>query len=854
MNRRNQIRVWVIFLISICLIVMPHSVLSQGLTARVYIDPSQSSAATCGTHQIAVNVEDVANLTAYHLEISFDPTVVEVLDVENGAFLSEPADVAYFYEPTNEIDNENGKIIFGMAQQGVEDNPLVEPQSGSGSLIVITLQALVPNDSTLFVIDDVASHMVEWPSVLPIEFTTTDGEVSTESCAPTDIALSNATIPENEPVSTLVGNFSATDADTGDTLVYTLVDTTTYPDNARFTIDGTALRSAIVFDFEDRDPSDYTIFVRVTDFGGKFFEEAFVISVTDVNEAPEAVNDTYSTLKNEPLIVDAPGVLSNDTDVDLDSLSAIKVSNPPSGEGTVVLAADGEFSYFPPAGWTGSTSFTYYASDGSLPSNTATVTINVNETNDPPTDITLTPTSLAENLPIGSAVGTFGTVDPDNPGDSFVYTLVSGAGNDDNAQFSISGGTLVSGAVFDYETKNTYSIRVRSTDQGSLWTEKSFTINITDANDAPVAYDQNLETDQGTPIEITLEGYDQDGDTFDFALVGASPLHGSMPWTPPVLTYSPEVSFKGVDSFKYRVIDEHGASSNTATITIKVIGDFCLEVEPVSLSQTLEVGTTDSQTLTLTNTCGYDVPFSTDKIGIFDFEEGFEEGLMPPSGGWETVHNGTTGNVWGITTIPAAVYEGNYAAFINWDATNPSDEWLLTPVINATDAANLELSFWAYSNINYPTATMQVWVADENGNVITDFSTEPLWDMVRDESWAANALREVNVDLSDFDGYGLIRIVWRYVGVNGTGFALDNVNITSTLPALWLSIDPSGATINSFETLPINVIFDANSLDVGEYLAGVSIINEPYPILSVQVTLDVNASGTNYFYLPLVIK
>ncbi|MFN9911152.1 MAG: cadherin repeat domain-containing protein, partial [Pirellulaceae bacterium] len=56
----------------------------------------------------------------------------------------------------------------------------------------------------------------------------------------------------------------------------------------------------------------------------------------------------------------------------------------------------------------------------------------------------------------------------------------------DNAAFNISGGTLRTTDSLDFETKSSYSIRVRSTDQGSLFTEKTFTITIINVNEAPV--------------------------------------------------------------------------------------------------------------------------------------------------------------------------------------------------------------------------------------------------------------------------------------------------------------------------------------------------------------------------------
>ena len=86
------------------------------------------------------------------------------------------------------------------------------------------------------------------------------------------------------------------------------------------------------------------------------------------------------------------------------------------------------------------------------------------------------PCEVVENSAIGSSVGSFSATDPD-AGDTFTYTLVDGDGGADNASFTISGDSLRTAAVFDYEVKNSYSIRVRSTDPGGLSVEKVFTID-----------------------------------------------------------------------------------------------------------------------------------------------------------------------------------------------------------------------------------------------------------------------------------------------------------------------------------------------------------------------------------------
>ncbi len=104
-------------------------------------------------------------------------------------------------------------------------------------------------------------------------------------------------------------------------------------------------------------------------------EATVTITVTPANDAPVAIADAYSTDEDTELIVEAPGVLTND--IDEDALTAELVLD--AANGTLVLATDGSFTYMPDAGFFGEDSFTYKAYDGELYSEVVTVTITVNE-------------------------------------------------------------------------------------------------------------------------------------------------------------------------------------------------------------------------------------------------------------------------------------------------------------------------------------------------------------------------------------------------------------------------------------------------------------------------------------------
>jgi VCBS repeat-containing protein len=101
------------------------------------------------------------------------------------------------------------------------------------------------------------------------------------------------------------------------------------------------------------------------------------IRVTGINDAPQAAADTLTVDQNSSLTLAAPGILSNDTDVDGETLSAVRVSGTGPSSGTLVLNASGALNYTPNPGFFGTDSFQYDAVDGGGLRSRATVTINV---------------------------------------------------------------------------------------------------------------------------------------------------------------------------------------------------------------------------------------------------------------------------------------------------------------------------------------------------------------------------------------------------------------------------------------------------------------------------------------------
>jgi len=219
-------------LVMIMALITPKVVLSQTdpPTAHLFVNPASSTASTCAAHQIAIRVEEVENLTAFELLVTFDPAVVEITDVQNGGFLVAPDESALYSPDNNDGEwNVDGFISFGMAQQRNAETGELNPKSGSGDLILITMQALIPYGTSEFEIDEIESMLVWWGEVPgeddgPVDgslipYTKTDGVVNTSNCLPIADDQTVMTDLDTPVAITLTGS----DSD-DDPLIFYLVD------------------------------------------------------------------------------------------------------------------------------------------------------------------------------------------------------------------------------------------------------------------------------------------------------------------------------------------------------------------------------------------------------------------------------------------------------------------------------------------------------------------------------------------------------------------------------------------------------------------------------------------------------
>ncbi|MCS6883292.1 MAG: cadherin domain-containing protein, partial [Chloroflexaceae bacterium] len=229
-------------------------------------------------------------------------------------------------------------------------------------------------------------------------------------------------------------------------------------------------------------------------------------TIQDSNAAPAIpAGQTFNVNENSPVgtvVNPAPGQITVN---DPDGPGTTFTVTGGTGQGLFnVNAATGAISTnqvfnfeTPPTSYT----LTVQVCDGGTPNRCAsgTVTININDVNDPPT-VTGATFSIAENSPAGTAVGTVTATDPDLPPQTLTYSIT--AGNTGGA-FAINAGTgqiTVAGAL-DFETTPSYALTVQVCDTGtpSQCGTGTVTINVTDVNEAPTVTGATFSIAENSP-------------------------------------------------------------------------------------------------------------------------------------------------------------------------------------------------------------------------------------------------------------------------------------------------------------------------------------------------------------------
>jgi VCBS repeat-containing protein len=330
-----------------------------------------------------------------------------------------------------------------------------------------------------------------------------------------------------------------------------------------------------------------TFLYRARD-GTSFSGAALVrITVTPVNDAPVARDDSYTTAEDTTLTIAAPGVLANDTDVDGDALTALIVSTPTHG--TLTLNPTGGFVYRPNTNFNGTDTFTYRATDGGLTSALATVTLTITPVNDRPT-----PGAAGDNYSVLEdqtltvpAPGVLGN-DSDADGDPLTALVVSGP-----AHGTV---TLNANGSFVYAPSANYfgpdSFIYVANDGRTSAVPAVVNLTVIPVNDPPSfinggdqKVDQNApaQTVAGWATSISAGPANESGQAVTFLVANDSPgLFLVPPSVAPngTLTYTPMTNVFGVATVRVRARDDGGTANGGVDTSSEVIFKITINSPP----------------------------------------------------------------------------------------------------------------------------------------------------------------------------------------------------------------------------------------------------------------------------------
>ncbi|MGZ2369153.1 cadherin domain-containing protein [Ancylomarina sp. YFZ004] len=325
-------------------------------------------------------------------------------------------------------------------------------------------------------------------------------------------------IKENSPQGTLLATIEVTDGDITPTSLFTFswVGGNT---NSAFVLDPNTgeirINNPGVIDCEAN--SRFDLVFKVSDGTNTSKEETIIVLIDDINEFSPIVNASTFSVDENAENTDLVGqLLASDNDVSA-TFSDWTITSGNEDAIFSIHTASGEISIADNTKLDFETNISYTlsvtVSDGINTSSVETVSINVKDINEVPSAIQLSNATIAENSAIGIEVGTLTASDVD-AGQSFIYTIA------ENANFEIAGDKLVSKAVFDYENQNSYSVEITVSDQAGLSHKQIFSIDITDANDAPIFTSEAItEGVEAVEYVYTVECMDIDGDAISLLAI-----------------------------------------------------------------------------------------------------------------------------------------------------------------------------------------------------------------------------------------------------------------------------------------------------------------------------------------------
>ncbi|MEA1950426.1 MAG: Ig-like domain-containing protein, partial [Planctomycetota bacterium] len=336
-----------------------------------------------------------------------------------------------------------------------------------------------------------------------------------------------------------------------------------------------------------------TFYYTIEDGSGNTDTAKVTITITGVNDAPIAVDDTRTFDADK---ISVGNLFDNDTDPDAsDVFTAVEEIGTTAHGAMFNMTANGSFQYDPTTSAelvalsSGQVidSFQYTINDGHGGTSTATVTITVNCVNDLPLTTDDTAATDGDSTATGNVLDN--DSDPDT-GDSLhvgVFDATSAKGatvtvnNDGSFVYDPSTSTILKELAPGQTTEDTFTYSAADSAGGSSFA--TVTVTVTGVDDAPTAGDDSGATDEDTAGGGNLFGNDTEhdpDDSFSLDTFDAASAKGAVVTVDSSgdYTYDPRSVAElqaladgetTTDTFTYTIEDEQG-NTDTATVTITI--------------------------------------------------------------------------------------------------------------------------------------------------------------------------------------------------------------------------------------------------------------------------------------------
>ena len=382
--------------------------------------------------------------------------------------------------------------------------------------------------------------------------------------APTSINLSAAVIDENDTGAS-VGDLSSVDEDAGDTVTYTLSGT----DAGFFEVvnNKLQLKSNLSANYESK--SSLSVIIIANDSGGLSFSQTFNVTVNNINDAPTDITLSSYGVRDDVDAAEVGNVTVSDEDSSDTHTYSISDDRFEIVDGQLKLKAGNSVQYSAEKTIT----LTITATDSSGVAVSKEITINVGS-------VIISSTSFVENA-AGTQVGDLTIID-DTFSNNITYVI---SGNDADSFEIINGALKLKNSVTaDFESKASYSITITASDDESHEASVSYTLQVTDNNDAPTVSNaianQSVNEDSGLNFTVASDAFNDvdsgDSLTYTATLADGSDLPSWLSFNTSTRVFSGTPLNDNVGDISVKVTATDGSSvavSDDFTLTINNTND-----------------------------------------------------------------------------------------------------------------------------------------------------------------------------------------------------------------------------------------------------------------------------------------